>query len=332
MRVSIEVVDPSNQVTVFAESAEGRGAESALTSLDTVNGELRERLGESLTDIKANGKPLAQITTPSLDALRLYTLANEAAIKNYRFDESMRLLNLALREDPHFALAYSSRARLHLANSDFPGAKADLARASLYRGRLSAREALMLDTGLAEFGPAEARVNLWKTVARIYPDTYRAYFQVAYNEAFYLQQYEQALAALKPALTGQNPRLSGGMHMSGLLNLALERYPEARLAFEKGESLGGREPIRYHADTLAAQRQYKDAERLLRTQTKTGFAGADLDARLPEITYPLDRGEWKQAISAAQNLERAATDAPLQARTFRGTLLSLRANAGTLTQ
>ena len=324
LRVSLELVDPSNQVTVYADSAEGRGIESALASLDAVNGRLRETLGESTGDIQANGKPLAQITTPSLDALRLYTLANEAAIRDYRFDESMRLLNLALQEDPEFALAYTSRARLHLANSDFPKALVDLQHAATLRPRLSSRESLILDTGLAEFGPVLPRLQVWQLFARIYPDNYRAYFQVAYNRAFYLQQYRQALADLAPALTPQNQRLSGALHMAGLLNLGMERYAEARAAFERAESLGSRDPIRYHADTEAVLRNHAEARRLLGTQGSTGFAGADLDARLPEVTYALDQGHLAEAISAAKSLADTRADAALQKRTYFGTWLLLR--------
>lgn len=324
LRVSLELVDPSNQVTVYADSAEGRGVGSALGSLDAVNGRLREKLGESSGDIKANGKPLAQITTPSLEALRLYTLANEAAIRDYRFDESMRLLNLALQEDKEFALAYTARARLHLANSDYPKAREDLQRASRLRPRLSSRESLILDTALAEFGPALPRLQVWQLFARIYPDNYRAYFQVAYNRAFYLQQYRQALVDLAPAMTPQNQRLSGALHMAGLLNLGMERYTEARAAFERAENLGSRDPIRYHADTEAVLRNYAEARRLLGTQGSTGFAGADLDARLPEITYPLDQGRLRDAITTAKTLADTRADAALQKRTFFGTWLLLR--------
>jgi putative peptide modification system cyclase len=325
LRVSLELVDPASQVTVYADSQEGRGIESALVSLDSLNGRLRERLGESLADIDQSGKPLAQITTPSLEALRLYTLANEAAIQHYKFDESLRLLNLALREDPEFAMAYSSRARLRLADSDYPKARQDYALAARFRDRLSTREALMLDTGLAEFGPAQARIDIWKTVARLYPDTYRAHFQVAYNESFYLQAYSQALTDLKPALTSQNPRLSGALHLSGVINLGLEQYSAAISAFQRAESLGSRDPRRYHADAFAISRQHDRASQLLKGQAKTGFAGADMDARLPEVTYPLDRGEWSRALAAAHALaEEASASAPLSSRTYRGSWLGLR--------
>jgi putative peptide modification system cyclase len=333
LRISLEVVDPTNQATVYADSEEGRGVESALASLDAVNGRLRERLGESIDQVHASGMPLAQITTPSIDALRLYTLANEAAIRDYKFDESLRLLDLAIATDPSFAMAYSARARLRLADSDYVRAKQDFAQAQKFRNRLSEREALTLDEGLAEFGTVKSRIDSLGVITRMYPDTYRAYFQLAYNRAFYQQQYQQAMQDLKPAMTPKYQRYSGVLHLDGLLNLGLERFPEANLDFERAEGMGSHDPLRYHGDSFAAQRQFDRAAQIVATQAKTGFAGADLDARLPEITYPLDRGEWSKAVAAAKALSLDPGDAPMQKRTYFGTWLGLRTyaeGAGTL--
>lgn len=324
LRFSLEVVDPSTQATVYADSAEGRGIGSALASVDAVNLHLREKLGEASNQIKANGKPLAQITTPNLEALRLYTLSNEASIGDLRFDEAMRLLSLAIAQDPEFAMAYSARARLYLANSDMAKARADFATASRFRGRLSLRESMALDTGIAELGPVVPRLQAWQAVARTYPDVYRSYFQIASNRGLYLQQYQLALQDLEPALTPKNPRLASVLNLSGIFYLGLERYAESRAAFERAESLGTHDPVRYHADTEAALRNYGAAQRLLATQASTGFAGFDLDNRLPEITYPVDQGQWDEGIAAAKSLADTRADAPVQKRLYRVTWLGLR--------
>ena len=323
LRVTLELVDPTNQTTVYADSEDGRGINTALASLDSLNGRLREQLGESMNDIKATGKPLAQIATPNIEALRLYTLANEAAV-TYKFAESLRLLDLALKNDPEFALAYSSRARLRLADSDNVRAKADLEKARALRDRLSTRDALAVDTGLAEFGPVKDRIEVWSVVAKLYPDTYRAHYQLAYNKAFYLQQYEQGLVDLKPAQVSQNPRLAQAMHLAGVMNLGADKITEARVAFERSESLGGRNPLRYHAYAHAVNRQFDLAQQTLGGEAKTGFAGAELDTRLPDITLPLDQGRYDEAVQAAHDLANAPVEAPLQKRTYFGTWLSLR--------
>jgi hypothetical protein len=75
-------------------------------------------------------------------------------------------------------------------------------------------------------------------------------------------------------------------------------------------------------------RDYERAGQLNAMQKTSGFAGADMDARLPEVTYPLDRGEWEQALSNARMLATSsATTSPLHSRTLRATVLGLRGYA-----
>jgi putative peptide modification system cyclase len=326
LRVSLEVVDPANQSTVFADSEDGRGLNSALASLDDLNGRLRERLGESNTEIESHNQPLADITTPSLEALRLYTLARDAAVARFDFAESMRLINLALKEDPAFAMAYTARARLYMAAGDFKNAKEDFGRASKVRDRLSARESLVLDAGIAEFGPVQPRVNVWKTMVTAYPDNLGASYNLAFQQANYLQQYPQALAVLKPTLVSKNQFLPNALHLAGVIELGMDNIADARNYFEKAQGLGSHSPIRYHADSYAATRQFDRAERLLTEGAVTGMAGPDLAAKLPQVSYEMDRGDWAGAVAAAQELaRRGEKDAPLQSRVYRAMALGVRA-------
>jgi putative peptide modification system cyclase len=326
LRVSLELVDPSNGVTVFADSEEGRGVDSALSSLDALDERLREKLGESTAQIKETGKPLAEITTSSIEALRLYSLARDASVFQGDLGQAARLIEMAIKADPEFALAYSARARLHMSDGDFIAARKDFATANRFRGRLSAREALTLDAGLAEFGPVRARVEIYKAGLHIYPDNFGFYYNLAYNEAFYQHHFDQALTDLKPALVTQNPFLKSALFMKGFLLVGSDKLPEAREAFERAEALGLREPVRYHADSYAASRQYDRARQLVSTQREYGLPGFDMEAKLPQITYPLDEGDWTTALAAAQKLSKAP-DAPLQARTYRATALALRGYA-----
>jgi putative peptide modification system cyclase len=307
LRVSMELVDPNTQVTVFAETAEGRGAESALASIDTINGKLRERLGESLGDISANDKPLAEVTTSSLDALRFYSLANEAVVRS-KFSEAVRLLSMAIEKDPQFALAYANRAELYaLVVGDNASAKTDYQTAERHKSRLTMRETLDLDANLASFGPPGVMLEKLDVISRAYPDSFSARRRAAQLNWAYLQQYPRALETLHPALKSQNPRLASAMYLVGMLNLAQENYVPAEVAFNKYESLGGRGFNRDHADLYAAKRQFGRAERVLRQSDETGVKAVDLEMRLSEVTYPLDQGRWQEALVAASTLRKASS-------------------------
>ena len=81
-----------------------------LPALDRLSKHMRERIGESLRSIRA-GAPLEQVTTPSLEALRLYTAANQA-FEEGDDPKSMDLLRQAVRVDSGFAMAWRKLAVL----------------------------------------------------------------------------------------------------------------------------------------------------------------------------------------------------------------------------
>src|SRR5687768_5623340 len=67
VRVSAEVIDPHTQTTVYTESADGAGLDSALASIDDVTASLRGNLGEAVQSIEKDSAPLPQVTTRNLD-------------------------------------------------------------------------------------------------------------------------------------------------------------------------------------------------------------------------------------------------------------------------
>ena len=110
LRVSAEVVDPRTQTTVYAAYADGKGADSALASVDDVTEELRQKLGEALESVQKDSKPLPQVSTSNLDALKAYALGQEA-YGNDRFSDALQLYQQATTLDPKFALAWVGQAR-----------------------------------------------------------------------------------------------------------------------------------------------------------------------------------------------------------------------------
>ena len=74
LRITAEVIDPTTGVTVYTESADAKNANAVLPALDTVLEKLRTRLGEPVSLVDQRSKPLQQVTTANLEALRAYTL------------------------------------------------------------------------------------------------------------------------------------------------------------------------------------------------------------------------------------------------------------------
>jgi eukaryotic-like serine/threonine-protein kinase len=94
------------------EQVQAARKEDVLKALDQVATKLRVRVGESLTTVEKYDTPLAEATTPSLEALRAYTaginvnspMGSAAAVPFFKH---------AIEIDPKFAMAYAALGRMY---------------------------------------------------------------------------------------------------------------------------------------------------------------------------------------------------------------------------
>ncbi|HEX9754209.1 MAG TPA: serine/threonine-protein kinase, partial [Gemmatimonadales bacterium] len=87
--------------TLLAERETAADATELIAAVDRLSRKLREGIGESLRSIRA-GERLEEVTTSSLEALRKYTQAEQAADRA-QYQQSVTLLEEALRLDSTFA-------------------------------------------------------------------------------------------------------------------------------------------------------------------------------------------------------------------------------------
>jgi putative peptide modification system cyclase len=323
LRISLELIDPTTQVTLDTVVADGKGLDGLLDALDQAGDGLRLALGEKAS-IVADSRPLEQVTTGNMDALRAFSLGLKARIEA-RNRDAMDLFQRAVDLDPNFAMAYLRMAFIAYGNNDSEGTRKYLDLAQANRGRLSDREALLLDAGVAVFTSPDEAMRRFRLVTELYPDEYRAHYAYgffAHNDA---QQYEAALEFMEPALSPPNAARRNAYYMLGHINLSLNRFDEALKAFKQAESLGVRGHLREYAETYAVQRQYELADRVVAQQGTTGDLNADLEMRYGEVTFAVDQGKWDDALAAVRRLEADAEQAqPLTRGTLRLMNLSLR--------
>jgi Flp pilus assembly protein TadD len=80
--------------------------EEVLNALTRIAIQIRARLGESLATIREHSTPLEQATTPSLEALKAYSVARTALFAR-GFSAAIPHLQRAIVLDPQFALAHA---------------------------------------------------------------------------------------------------------------------------------------------------------------------------------------------------------------------------------
>jgi serine/threonine protein kinase len=81
--------------------------EDVLSSLSQIAHTFRTRLGESLATVEKNSTPLADATTPSLEALKAYSTGMRAALSSGNF-AAIPFFRRAVELDPKFAMAYAN--------------------------------------------------------------------------------------------------------------------------------------------------------------------------------------------------------------------------------
>lgn len=297
VRISVEVIDPTSKITVHAESADGDGINSTLSSIDNLTASLRGVLGEAISSVEKSSVPLPQVSTASLDALRAYALGQKEYSQG-NFEVALKWYRRAVEFDPEFALAWVGQMRAHYASADLPSALVPLRRAQQLEERLSSREKLYLAAWSAEFDEPEKAIEKWVELANLYPD----FWPGLVNAGTWLyadNRFKEAETYIRQSMQSQSELSTLGFDDLGRTMLGLERYKEAASAFDQAIQRGVTSSLRRRADVAAAQRKYGQASKSL--------AAANSDDPYPyfeRIAVSLDRADWDEAREASEASKR----------------------------
>jgi tetratricopeptide (TPR) repeat protein len=156
-----------NNGDVLAEAQEqAANTEAVLKALDAAAISLRGKLGESLSSVEKYSTPLAQATTPSLEALKAYSLGLKTNLAKGD-TAALPLLKRAVELDPNFAVAYNAISGAYN-NLYEPGLARDNARKAYeLREKLSERERLSIEawyyvTATGELEKAAQAYERWQ--------------------------------------------------------------------------------------------------------------------------------------------------------------------------
>ena len=94
------------------EQVQAARKEDVLNALGQIASKFRTRVGESLITVKKHDTPLAQATTPSLEALKAYSAGWKASFSTGSA-AAIPFLKRAIEIDPNFASAYAALGRMY---------------------------------------------------------------------------------------------------------------------------------------------------------------------------------------------------------------------------
>jgi eukaryotic-like serine/threonine-protein kinase len=92
--------------TLDQEQTVAARREEVLSSLSQIARKFRTRVGESLATVEKHSTPLAEATTPSLEALKAYSMANKVGLSSGS-GVAIPFFRRAVEIDPKFAMAYA---------------------------------------------------------------------------------------------------------------------------------------------------------------------------------------------------------------------------------
>lgn len=305
LRVSAEVIDPRTQTTVYAISADGKGIESALGSIDDVTGQLREKLGEAMQNVEKTSVPLPNVSTPSLDALKAFALARNVVSTSADKKAAVGLYMRALELDPDFALAYSDIASLHASSGEIPQAKDQWRQALMKPGRLSPQETMRIQLLLRQYDSPVQYLQQVDQYLTLYPDDFDVIARVATNTWHQRNDFAGAERWIRRALVPAAPAQGRRQNGLGIYLLGQERYADALAAFRNSRELGFSGWGEYYARLFDAQGQHAQADQVYAQSTngRDGWKGEFA------VVTAIDRGQWPQAHAAARDMLVTATQA-----------------------
>lgn len=305
LRVSAEVIDPRTQTTVYAVSADGKGIESALASIDDVTDQLREKLGEAMQNVQQTSVPLPNVATPSLDALKAFAVARNVVKTSHDSEQAFGLYRRALQLDPQFALAHADIAKLHASMGEIDLALQEWRQALAIPQRLSAQERMSIELMLVQYAPPGPFLRKMSDYLALYPDDFKMIGRMGTHQWHDLNDFRLTEATYRKTLKSQYERVEISRYMLGVVLLGQERIDEAIAEFGRARQAGFSGAGEMHARAFDARGLHAESDRIYRASTsgRDGWRGE------AGVSTGIDRGQWPMAMAAARTWEQQAVAA-----------------------
>jgi eukaryotic-like serine/threonine-protein kinase len=198
--IGLKAVSCATGDLLAQEQVQALGKEKVLDSLSHAAGTLRQKLGESLSSVQKFDTPLAQATTPSLEALQALTLARKAR-NNGDYTAAVVSFQRAITLDPNFAVAYAGLAESYVNLGESSLAAANGKKAYELRKETSEPERFEIESRYdwQVTGDLEKAREVNELFVQTYPRDANAHFNLG-NIYDNLGQYEKGLEQARESL------------------------------------------------------------------------------------------------------------------------------------
>jgi serine/threonine protein kinase/Tfp pilus assembly protein PilF len=224
-----------NTGDVLAEAQEqAAGKEAVLKALDHAAVSLRSKLGESLSSVQKYATPVEEATTPSLEALKAYSLGQKTSYAKGN-TAALPFFKRAVELDPNFALAYAAISIVYSNLNEVGRAAENARKAYEVREKVSERERFSIEanyymTATGELEKAAQAYELWQ---QTYPRNVVPYGNLGGVSAA-LGDWKRAVEETREAMR-LAPNASVAYLNLGQGYAALNRLDEAEAVYKQAE-------------------------------------------------------------------------------------------------
>ena len=232
--LGLRAVDCRNGQVLDAEQAQATRKEDVLNALSKIASRFRSRVGESLATVEKYDTPLVDATTPSLEALKAYSLARKKFATGG--DIAARpFFSRAVELDPNFAMAYAYLSTSYGNHREPELAAENIRKAYDLRAKVSERERFYIEShyywnGTGEMEKAVPVLEQWQ---QTYPGYYSPYstlgaiYRTVGNSEKAMEQDSEAMRL--------EPNSGRSYSNVGLDDIILNRLEEAEAVFQQEE-------------------------------------------------------------------------------------------------
>ena len=220
---------------VLAEAQQqAAGKEAVLKALDAAAVSLRSKLGESLSSVQKYATPLEEATTPSLEALKAYSLGVKTFYAKGQ-TAALPFFKRAVDLDPNFAMAYSWTSAVYFNLNEVGRGAENGRKAYELREKVSERERLLIegDYYVIATGELEKAVQTFELWQQTYPRDSLPYTNLGFV-SMALGNWEKALEESREALRLAPNNAVNYLNL-GIAYTTFNRLEEAEAVYKQAE-------------------------------------------------------------------------------------------------
>jgi eukaryotic-like serine/threonine-protein kinase len=230
--ISLDALNCRTGDALAREQVTADSKEKVLSALSAGATRLRSKLGESLASIQKFDKPIQDVTTSSLEALKAFSQGSQLDDAGQDL-QAIPFYERATELDPNFAAAYGNLAGTYANQSEEERAVEYEKKAYALRDRVSDRERFTIDTNYHWMvtGDLDKEMEVEELFRQAYPREENPVNNLAVNYSIFLSQFDKGIGFANETLR-INPRSKGGYTALVAGYLGLNRPDEAKILME----------------------------------------------------------------------------------------------------